>query len=56
MKQMKIIKTLINYKIITNLPFINPEYIFDIYKKIKAESQANNNNDFLKFLDYYKTS
>ena len=28
-------KELINYKIITNFPFINPEYIFDIYNKIK---------------------
>ena len=30
------------------MPFINPEYIFDIYNKIKAESQANNDNDFLQ--------
>ena len=37
---------LINYKIITNFPFINPKYIFDIYNKIKSESQTNNNKDF----------
>ncbi|KAL6589412.1 hypothetical protein U3516DRAFT_859387 [Neocallimastix sp. 'constans'] len=39
---------------ISNLPFINPEYIFDIYVKIK--SIKNNYCQFLKFLEYfYKT-
>ncbi|KAG4091620.1 hypothetical protein H8356DRAFT_1313096 [Neocallimastix lanati (nom. inval.)] len=42
------------YKTISNLPFINPEYIFDIYVKIK--SIKNNYCQFLKFLEYfYKT-
>jgi len=44
----------IYYKAISNLPFINPEYIFDIYVKIK--SIKNNYCQFLKFLEYfYKT-
>ncbi|ORX76414.1 hypothetical protein BCR32DRAFT_284173 [Anaeromyces robustus] len=30
------------YKAISNLPFINPEYIFDIYFKIKKESLSYN--------------
>ncbi|KAL6610937.1 hypothetical protein U3516DRAFT_665509 [Neocallimastix sp. 'constans'] len=42
--------------IISNLPFINPEYIFDIYVIIKIKSIKNNYCQFLKFLEYfYKT-
>ncbi|KAL6632924.1 hypothetical protein U3516DRAFT_792057 [Neocallimastix sp. 'constans'] len=45
-----------NYKAISNLPFINPEYIFDIYVIIKIKSIKNNYCQFLKFLEYfYKT-
>ncbi|KAG4102170.1 hypothetical protein H8356DRAFT_1305377 [Neocallimastix lanati (nom. inval.)] len=41
---------------ISNLPFINPEYIFDIYVIIKINSFKNNYCQFLKFLEYfYKT-
>ncbi|KAG4088375.1 hypothetical protein H8356DRAFT_1280970 [Neocallimastix lanati (nom. inval.)] len=40
----------------SNLPFINPEYIFDIYVIIKIKSTKNNYCQFLKFLEYfYKT-
>ncbi|KAL6628876.1 hypothetical protein U3516DRAFT_657683 [Neocallimastix sp. 'constans'] len=43
-------------KSISNLPFINPEYIFDIYVIIKIKSIKNNYCQFLKFLEYfYKT-
>ncbi|KAG4090938.1 hypothetical protein H8356DRAFT_1430848 [Neocallimastix lanati (nom. inval.)] len=46
----------IYYKAISNLPFINPEYIFDIYVIIKIKSIKNNYCQFLKFLEYfYKT-
>ncbi|ORY50655.1 hypothetical protein LY90DRAFT_508487 [Neocallimastix californiae] len=41
---------------ISNLPFINPEYIFDIYVIIKIKYINNNYSQFLKFLEYfYKT-
>ncbi|KAG4084433.1 hypothetical protein H8356DRAFT_1298932 [Neocallimastix lanati (nom. inval.)] len=47
----------IYYKTISSLPFINPEYIFDIYVIIKIKSIKNNYCQFLKFLEYfYKTS
>ena len=42
------------YKAINNFPFINPEYIFDIYNYIKIIYQANNYFHFLKFLEYFK--
>jgi len=46
----------IHYKAISNLPFINPEYIFDVYVIIKIKSIKNNFCQFLKFLEYfYKT-
>ena len=46
----------IYYKAFSNLPFINPEYIFDIYVIIKIKSTKNNYCQFLKFLEYfYKT-
>ncbi|KAG4083158.1 hypothetical protein H8356DRAFT_1365117 [Neocallimastix lanati (nom. inval.)] len=46
----------IYYKAVSNLPFINPEYIFDIYIIIKIKSIKNNYCQFLKFLEYfYKT-
>ncbi|KAL6613645.1 hypothetical protein U3516DRAFT_749985 [Neocallimastix sp. 'constans'] len=41
---------------ISNLQFINPEYIFDIYVIIKIKSINNNYCKLLKFLEYfYKT-
>ena len=47
---------IIYYKAISNLQFINPEYIFDIYVIIKIKSIKNNYCQFLKFLEYfYKT-
>ena len=47
-------RVFILYKSITNFPFINPDYIFDIYNKFKEESEANNYRNFLEFLDYFK--
>ncbi|ORX73428.1 hypothetical protein BCR32DRAFT_285656 [Anaeromyces robustus] len=38
---------------ISNFPFINPNYIFDIHNKIKRECQENNYNQFLDFLEYF---
>jgi len=43
----------IYYKVISNLPFIYPEYIFDIYIIIKIKSIKNNYCQFLKFLEYF---
>ena len=39
------------YKAISNLPFINPEYIMDIYILIKI--MKKNSCYFLKFLEYF---
>jgi len=51
-----IIIYLFYYKAISNLPFVNPEYIFDIYVIVKIKSIKNNYCQFLKFLEYfYKT-
>ena len=33
---------LIYYKYISNYPFINPKYIYDIYDKIKSECHEHN--------------
>ncbi|ORX64275.1 hypothetical protein BCR32DRAFT_251198 [Anaeromyces robustus] len=57
----------IYYKAISNLLFINPEfiisnccnnplheYIFDIYNKIKSSCKACDRFQFLKFLEYFK--
>ena len=44
---------IIYYKAISNLQFINPEYIFDIYAIIKIKSINNNYCQFLKFLEYF---
>jgi len=41
------------YKAISNLPFINPEYIMDIYVLIKTKSNEKNSCHFLKFLEYF---
>jgi len=41
------------YKAITNFPFINPEYIFDIYNYIKIICQIYNYFHFLNFLEYF---
>jgi len=41
------------YKAITNFPFINPEYIFDIYNYIKIIFQIYNYFYFLNFLEYF---
>jgi len=41
------------YKAITNFPFINPEYIFDIYNYIKIICQIYNYFNFLNFLKYF---
>ncbi|KAL6599692.1 hypothetical protein U3516DRAFT_802857 [Neocallimastix sp. 'constans'] len=38
---------------ISNLSFINSEYIFDIYVIIKIKSIKNNYCQFLKFLEYF---
>ena len=42
----------IYYKAISNLPFINPNFIFDIYIIIKRICQKKYNN-FLQFLEYF---
>jgi len=44
----------IYYNNISNFPFINPEYIYDIYSKIKSECQEHNYVQFLEFLEYFK--
>ena len=41
------------YKAITNFPFINLEYIFDIYYYIKIICQIYNYFHFLNFLEYF---
>jgi len=41
----------IYYKAISNLPFMNPEYIFDTYVIIKIRSIKKNYYQFLKFLE-----
>ncbi len=41
------------YKFISNLPYINPKYIINIYEKIKKECEKNDYNQFLKFLEYF---
>ncbi|KAL6597185.1 hypothetical protein U3516DRAFT_521452, partial [Neocallimastix sp. 'constans'] len=38
---------------ITNFPFINSEYIFDIYNYIKIICQIYNYFNFLNFLEYF---
>ncbi|KAL6590945.1 hypothetical protein U3516DRAFT_805813 [Neocallimastix sp. 'constans'] len=43
----------IYYKAISNLPFINPCYIFDIYIRIKTICQKKKYNNFLQFLEYF---
>jgi len=43
----------IYYKAISNLPFINPNYIFDIYIIIKRICQEKKYNNFLQFLEYF---
>ncbi|KAL6611075.1 hypothetical protein U3516DRAFT_799271 [Neocallimastix sp. 'constans'] len=51
-----IIKPKKNLHSISNLPILNPEYIFDIYVIIKIISIKNNYCQFFKFLEYfYKT-
>jgi len=44
----------IYYKAISNLPFINPERINDIYNEIKCMCQTKNYDSFLKFLEYFE--
>ncbi len=46
----------IYYKSISNFPFINSEYIFDIYNKYKNKCQNKNYIDFLKFLKYFRNT
>jgi len=41
------------YKTISNFPFINPEYIAEIYK-IKNKCKENNFEQFLIFLKYFE--
>jgi len=36
------------YKAISNFPFINPDYIVEIYNKIKNKCKENNFEQFLK--------
>ena len=44
------------YKAISNLPFINPEYIYDIYVKIAFLSKKNKYDNFSVFLEYFKVN
>ncbi|KAL6592323.1 hypothetical protein U3516DRAFT_517409, partial [Neocallimastix sp. 'constans'] len=44
----------IHYKFISNFPFINPEYINDIYNKIKSECFEYKYDNFLEFLEYFE--
>jgi len=40
------------YKCLTNLPFINSEYIFELFNFIKSKSE--NNEHFKDYLKYFK--
>ena len=42
------------YNAILNLPFINPNYILDIFHKIKKSCIEKNYNQFLIFLEYFR--
>ena len=46
----------IYYKFISNLSFINPKYIYDIYNKILVECYEHNYVQFLVFLEYFKNT
>jgi len=37
------------YKVISNFPFINPDYIVEIYYEIKNKCKENNFEQFLFF-------
>ncbi|KAL6628291.1 hypothetical protein U3516DRAFT_536283, partial [Neocallimastix sp. 'constans'] len=42
------------YQNLSNFPFINPEYIYDIYNIIKGKFQEHNYVQFLEFSEYFK--
>ena len=42
------------YKAISNFPFINPDYIVEIFYKIKNKCKENNLEQFLIFLEYFE--
>ena len=42
------------YKAISNFPFINPDYIVEIFYKIKNRCKENNFEQFLIFLEYFE--
>jgi len=43
------------YKAISNLPFINPDYIAEVYFKIKNECKGKQFFDqFFDFLEYFQ--
>ncbi|ORX71716.1 hypothetical protein BCR32DRAFT_250084 [Anaeromyces robustus] len=42
-----------DYKHISNFPFINPDYIYDIYNRIKSKCKEHNYVQFLEFLEYF---
>ena len=46
----------IYYKAITNFPFINPDYIIDIFNKIKKICDEKKYKNFHNFLDYFKNT
>ncbi|ORX76040.1 hypothetical protein BCR32DRAFT_284617 [Anaeromyces robustus] len=41
-----------DYKHISNFPFINPDYIYDIYNRIKSKCKEHNYVQFLEFLEF----
>ncbi|KAL6613702.1 hypothetical protein U3516DRAFT_867550, partial [Neocallimastix sp. 'constans'] len=43
-----------HYKFISNFPFINFEYINDIYNKIKSECLEQRYDNFLELLEYFE--
>ncbi|KAL6632442.1 hypothetical protein U3516DRAFT_531676, partial [Neocallimastix sp. 'constans'] len=45
---------IIYYNAILNLPFINQNYIWDIFHKIKKSYIKNSYNQFLIFLEYFR--
>ena len=44
------------YKAISNLPFIYPDYIAEVYFKIKNECKEKNFDQFLEFLGYFENT